>query len=54
MTLDSEEQRRALLNCIHVTASSVRIDASDDSLAGHAIIVQLRKDVETATITPAP
>jgi len=50
MTLDSEQQRKAILNCIQITASSVRVDASDESLAGHTVIVQLRHAVESATI----
>lgn len=53
MIVDSEQQRRALLNCIQITASSVRVDASDESLAGHTAIVHLRHAVEAATVAEA-
>lgn len=55
MTVDSEEQRKVMLTCIHVAAANTRVDASDEALAGHAALVKLRRAVEgAALVVPEP
>jgi hypothetical protein len=54
MTVDSQQQRVLMLRCIEVTASTVRVDASDAALQGHSALVQLRRDVEAAVLAEPP
>lgn len=52
MNLDNDTQRANLLACIAATAKTLPMDASDASLNQHALLVQLRRDVEAATLAP--
>jgi len=50
MRLDNKAQQDNLLQCIHTTASTLKIDASDTALGVHVELVRLRRDVEAASI----
>lgn len=53
MQFDREEQRSNVLACIRVASASIRFDASEETFMQCAAYVQLRREVEAATITPA-
>jgi hypothetical protein len=48
--LDSEEQKANMVKCIHATAVGLPRDASDAALANLAVLVTLRRDVESAVV----